>query len=104
MWLPRGLSANRASVYDQGVPSPETGGSGSGCTGNFFAMSATQHPNVCHPTAMAYTQLLEHSGGSGLDHENRLLWRVPCVRELCLPIVVVERYRLESRAMAVESF
>ena len=54
-----------------------------------FYMSATQHSNVCHRTAMADTQLLEHSGGSGLDHDNRLLWRVPRVCELCLSVVVV---------------
>ena len=48
--------------------------------------------------------LLEHSGGSGLGHENRLLWRVPRVCELFLSNVVVERYRRESRAVAVESF
>ena len=79
MWLPRGLSPNGASIfyiwvgYDQGVPSQETGGSGSGCGGKIFNISTTQHSNVCHRAAMADTQLLEHSGGSGLDHKNRLL-------------------------------
>ena len=53
---------------------------------------------------MADTLLLEHHGGSGLGHENRLLWRVPRVCELCLPTVVIERYRRKSRAVAVELF
>ena len=53
---------------------------------------------------MADTQVLEHSGWSGLDHENRLLWRVPRVCELCLPTVAVELYRRESCAVAAESF
>ena len=86
------------------VPSPETGGSGSGCGGTFVDMSSTQHSNVCHRIAMADTQVLEHSGGSGLDHENRLLCRVPRMCELCLPTVIVECYRRESRPVAVESF
>ena len=76
----------------------------SGCGGKFFYMSPTQHSNVCHQTAMADTQVLKHSGGSGLDHENRLRWRVPHVCELCLSTVDVERYRRESRAVAVKSF
>ena len=50
---------------------------------------------------MADTQVLEHSGGSGLDHENRL---VPRVCELCFSTVAVERYRRESGAVTVESF
>ena len=64
----------------------------------------TQHSNVCHRTAMADTQVLEHSEGSGLDHENRLLLRGSHVCGLCLSTVAVERYRRESRAVAVESF
>ena len=52
---------------------------------------------------IADTQLLEHPGRSGLDHENRLLWRVPRVCELPLSTVVVERYRRESRAVIIES-
>ena len=76
------------------MPSQETGESGSGCGGNFFEMSSTQHSNVCHRTAMADTQLLEHSLGSGLDHENRLLWRVPRVCEVCLSTVAVENHVL----------
>ena len=101
MWLPRGLSAVREHVWvgnHHGVPSQETGGSGSGCGGIFFEMRPTQHSNVCN------TQVPEHSGGSGLDHESRLRWRVLHVRELCLSIVAVERYRQESRAVVVESF
>ena len=50
--------------YDQGVLSQETGGSGGGCGGIFYNNSAPQHLNVCHRTAMAETQLPEHSGGS----------------------------------------
>ena len=67
-------------------------------------MNATQHSNVCHLTAVADTQLLERSGGSGLDHENRPLWRVPRVCELCLSTIAVERYRGGSSAVVVESF
>ena len=108
MWLPRGWSAKGASIYGlgmtNGVPSQGTGGSGICCGGIFFNMSATQHSNVCHQTAMADTQLIEHSGGRGLDHENRLLWRVPRGCELCLSTVAVEHYRRESRAVAVGSF
>ena len=73
------------------VPPQETGGPGSGCGGIRSDMSSTQHSNVCHRTVMADTQILEHSGGSGLlAHENRLLRRVPFVHELCLPTVVIE--------------
>ena len=97
MWLPRGLPADGARTYGvgnhHGLPSQETGGSGSGCGGNFFDMSPTQNSNACHQTAMADTQILEHSGGSGLDHENCLLWRVPHACELCLSTVAVDRYR-----------
>ena len=79
MWLPRGLSSDGLSIPDisvanhRGVPSQETGGSASGCGCMFFDVSSTQHSNVCHRTAMADTQVLEHSGGSRLDHEVRLL-------------------------------
>ena len=52
---------------------------------------------------MADTQVLEHSGGSGLDHENRLLWGMFRACELCLS-TDFERYRWESRDVAVESF
>ena len=55
-------------------------------------------------TVMADTQVLEHSVGRGLGHENRLLWRMPHVCELCVSTVAVERHRRESRAVAVESF
>ena len=107
MWLPRGLSADGASKFGwgmaKGCPRKKLG-SGSGRGGMFCDMSATQQSNVCQPTAMADTQLLEHSGGSGLDDENRLLWRVSRVCESCLPTVVVEGYHRESRAVAVESF
>ena len=58
-----------------GVPSQDTGGPGSGCGDIFVDMCATQHSNVCRRTAVTDTQLLEHSEESGLDHENRLLWR-----------------------------
>ena len=67
-------------------------------------MSPTQHLNVCYRTAMAETQVLWHSGGTGLGHENRMLWRVPHVCELYVYTVTVERYRRESRAVAAESF
>ena len=71
----------------------------------FFDMSATQHSNVCHRKTMADTKLLDRSGRSGLDHENRLLCRVPHVRQSCLSTVVVERYLREYSAVAVpESF
>ena len=53
-------------------------------------MSPTQHSNVCHRTAMADKQVLEHSVGSRLDHENRLLYRVPRDCELCLSTVDVQ--------------
>ena len=33
---------------------------------------------------MTDIQLLEHSGGSELDHEDRMLWRVSRLCELCL--------------------
>ena len=96
MWLQRGLSTNGASIYlcigyDQGMHSQETRGSGSGCDGKFPDMSATQRSNVSHRATVAETQLLEHFGGSGLDRENRQLWRVSRVCELYLSSVVVER-------------
>ena len=87
-----------------GVPSQETGGSGSGSGGIYFDMRPSRHSNVCHRTVMADTQVLEHSVESGLDNKNRLLWRVTHVCELCLSTVAVKRYRRESRAAAVESF
>ena len=52
---------------------------------------------------MAETQLLEHFGGSALDHENGLPQGVPHVCELFLVTGVVECYRRESPAVAVES-
>ena len=47
-------------------------------------------------TAIAETQVPEHPGGNGLDHENGLLWEVPSVYELCPSSGVDERYRRES--------
>ena len=44
---------------------------------------------------MAETQLPEHSGRSGLDHENGLSREVPGVYDLYLSTGVVERYRRE---------
>ena len=87
-----------------GVPSPGTGGEGSGIGGRFVDMRPTQHSNICRRTAMVDTQILEHFVGSGLDNENRLVWRVPHVCELCLSTVAVDHCRRESRSVAVESF
>ena len=91
MWLPRGLSGNGASIYlevwvgyDQGVHSQEIGGSRGSVTLLFHGKTATQNVNVCQRTAMAETQLPEHSGKSGLGHENGLSRGVPRVDELCL--------------------
>ena len=91
MWLPRGLSGNGASIYlevwvgyDQGVHSQEIGGSRGSVTLLFHGKTATQNVNVCQRTAMAETQLPEHSGGSGLDHENGPPRGVPRVCDLCL--------------------
>ena len=78
---------------DEAVHSQATEGLGGGCGGIFFAKSASQHSIVCHRKAMAETQLPEHSGGSGLDHENGLSGEVPRLYELRLSIGVVERYR-----------
>ena len=59
--------------HEQEVPYKKNGGLGSGSGGIMFHKRATQCSNVCHRTATAETQLLEHSGESGLDHENGLL-------------------------------
>ena len=49
---------------------------------------------------MSETQLPEHSGGSGLDHDNALHRGVPLVYELCLSTGVAERHRRESTCCA----
>ena len=47
-------------------------------------VDVTQHSHVCHRAAMTETQVPEHSGGSGLDHENGPPRGVPRVCDLCL--------------------
>ena len=68
--------------YDEEVAMQETRGSGRGCGNIFFDGGATQYSNDCRQTTMTKTQLLEHSRGSGLDHEHRLLSGVPGACEL----------------------
>ena len=85
------MSANVAREHacvgdDQGVPSQETGVSGSGCGGVFFVKkSAIQRLNLCHLTAMTESQFLEHSGGNGLDEppERHSVRGASRVRVLC---------------------
>ena len=60
----------------------ETGGSGRGCGGIIFREGATQYSNGCRQTTMTKNQLLNHSRGSGLDHEHGLLSGMPRVCEL----------------------
>ena len=70
-----------------------------------YEQRETQHSNVCHRTPIADTQLLEHSGGSGVDHGDRLLWRVPRLCELCLqPPSLSSAIAGNQRAVAVETF
>ena len=92
MWQPRCLSADGASISYMGRTSPRGGCPRKKPRDQEVAaaayssdVAATQYLLVCHRTATADTQLLEPSGGSGSDHENRHLWGVPRVRELCLP-------------------
>ena len=69
---------------------------GRGCGDHFSDKGATQYSNGCRRIPMTKTQLLEHSRGSGLDHEHRLLSGVHRVCELCVFTCLVGRIRRES--------
>ena len=103
MWLPRGLSADGASIYIRmGRASPKGALARNRGIRNLvavavqktkFDMSSTQHLNVKYRDGRYTT-----SGALRRERDG-----LPRGRESCLSTVVVEHYHREPRAVAVES-
>ena len=99
MRLPRCLSVVKASMYEQGMTKgwlrkkPE--GKDVAVAIKFSMRVSPSNPTAADKT-MTKRQLLEHSRGSGLDHEHRLLSGVPLVCELGAFSCVVGCIRRES--------